>query len=418
LKYSWSRDIPLNQAQVIVDEMNQTHHVMHIRKPDQLALNNCEPISASLRELFGLIEISDKRLFNESFGYHCAAAFKLPSTVCFVGTKPEVYSYPFHTNIIPQDKKVFIHTVDKFMEDSPWAGEKLYECPYDVENLFLITEIVESIKKQPKNKNAPKPTQSRMEQENLANLQSSDSLRNQDVGVAGLQSTNPIQSSVNQDGSPSNEVGNFIDNYFDKIYVINLDQRKDRLEQVQDQLKNANITKFERIPGVKITDKEFEKIPKENYAKFKTSVIKKEQKDKYIKGRLGQRQAHLNCIKDAKEKGYKKILILEDDVLVNSDANQLFSKIINEFEGNWDLLYIGGDYWSDLMTFKTISYAIDQKAFDEILKQAEPSGEELDYFYNSNILKKYRTLRSTTKLFKEGNFKSDILEKLKKEVKE
>ena len=124
---------------------------MHMRRPDQLALNNCEPVTASFRELFALILMSDKRLFNESFGYHCAACFKLPSTVCFVGTKPNVYSYPFHTNIIPRDEKTFIHTIDKYMEDTPWAGEKMYECPYDVENLFNITSIVESIKKQPKN---------------------------------------------------------------------------------------------------------------------------------------------------------------------------------------------------------------------------------------------------------------------------
>jgi len=34
------------------------------------------------------------------------------------------------------------------MEDSPWGGEKLYECPYNINNLFSITEIIESIQKQ------------------------------------------------------------------------------------------------------------------------------------------------------------------------------------------------------------------------------------------------------------------------------
>ncbi len=146
--YSWARDIPNNQAQQIVNIMTETHYVFHIRRQDQPALNNCEAVHADFRELFGLISISDKRLFNESFGYHAAAAFNLPSTVCFIGTKPEVYSYPIHDNIKPKDEKTFIHGIDKYMEDSPWGGEKLYECPYNINNLFSVTEIVESIQNQ------------------------------------------------------------------------------------------------------------------------------------------------------------------------------------------------------------------------------------------------------------------------------
>ncbi|MBT4870432.1 MAG: glycosyltransferase family 25 protein [Candidatus Diapherotrites archaeon] len=391
LKYSWSRDIPLNQAQTVVDEMNKTHHVMHIRKPDQLALNNCEPVSVSLRELFGLIAISDKRLFNESFGYHCAAAFKLPSTVCFVGTKPEVYSYESNTNIIPQDEKIFIHTVDKFMEDSPWAGEKLYECPYEVEKLFSITSIVEAIKKQPENKEAPKPTQAVMERENLANMQSSDSLRSQNIGVAGLQATNPIQSTVSPDGSPSNTIGNFVDNYFDKIYVINMDKRKDRWEQVQEQLASSNITKFERMSGVALTDKELAKIPKEEYENFNgLKVIKKEDKDlkeTYIKGAIGCRRSHLNCIKDAKEKGYYKILILEDDVIINPQINENLFQVMQQIGDGWQLLYLGGDYWENNSIYQTSSYALDGIVFDKIIDEMEKSGSETDFFYVEKIQK-------------------------------
>lgn len=147
--YSWSRDIPINQAQQIVNIMTETHHVMHVRRKNQPSLNNCEWVEADLRELFGLIYISDKRLFNESFGYHAAAAFNLPSTVCFIGTKPDVYSYPMHHNILPkEDHPQFIHGIDKYMEDSPWGGEKLYECPYNINNLFSITQIIESIQNQ------------------------------------------------------------------------------------------------------------------------------------------------------------------------------------------------------------------------------------------------------------------------------
>ena len=145
LKYSWARDLPLNQAQAVVDAMNNTHHVMHIRHENQLAMNNCEPVSASFRELFALIALSDKRLLIDSFALHAAAAFELASVVCFVGTSPVVYSYDANTNLLPKSKGQFVHGIDKFLEDSPWIGDRMNECPYNTADVFDVSEIINTL---------------------------------------------------------------------------------------------------------------------------------------------------------------------------------------------------------------------------------------------------------------------------------
>ena len=399
--YSWARDIPITQAQTVVDIMNQTHHVMHIRRPNQLALNNAEPVSAPLRELFALIAISDKRLFSESFGYHCAAAFKLPSTVCFVGTLPKVYSYDFNTNITPQDEKTFIHTIDKYMEDSPWGGEKLYECPYDLTKLFSITQIVESLKKQPKNQISP-----------VLAIPQTNFGQNQPQQMQ--QTPQQMQQQQNQQQNPqlnNPSVGNFIDNYFNAIYVINLDKRIQRWEAIQKQLHDAGIHNFKRMPGINIPEKELTKIPKKDYANFRgleTITNKEKFGKKYILGALGCRKAHLNCVKDAKSKNYNKILILEDDVMVDKNANTLFANIINEVGGNWGMLYLGGDYWDDNKTFQASSYALDGALFDSILQTMEKSGEETDFYYVNYIQPYHVTFRATPMIMMQAKNGSDI----------
>jgi hypothetical protein len=745
LQYSWARDIHPSQAQKIVDKMSKTHHVMHIRKQEQTRLNNCETISASLRELFSLIAISDKRLFIDSFAFHCATALKLPSTVCFVGTKPEVYSNKMHTNITPKGKKKFIHGIDKYIEDTPWTGEKLYECPYNVENIFSVPKILTAIKKQPKNKKAalweerkiknqikkttrevskPEENQGAIDQvlpeqeqpiihdqtslinnpkilaalsqnylkkvnldyafsttygfhrggwdyalrqlqylnhplgvkvdgliENkffwgeflgdannnpqphnspwigfthivtdipdcfeqgaspkeifktdlwkasvkncrglfclskyhkkllekeldkdipievltlpaqrpkilfdfdrfekkkrivqigywLRKLNSIYLLKSKKMKKAMLNSrlddmideamekerkklgikitkkdveiidylpdeeydellsenivfldlydtasnnvivecivrntpvlTNPHPATVEylgkdyplyfkdlkEAGKKANNIElireaheylskmdkrkfnekyfldsfanskiytslpdttkikeQFIDEYFDKIYYINLDKRTDRKEELEEELEEANINTAVRAPGVEISEVEFEKLDKEHYENFRgLKMIEDKEKfeKKYIKASIGVRRAHLNCIKDAKKKGYKKILILEDDIIIDKRANSLFYRIINEIGDDWQLLYLGGDYWGGNVTFQLSSYALDSSLFDYIIENIEASGMEDDFFFVEHIQRKFKTLRATPMIMWQSKKDSDI----------
>ena len=101
-KYSWARDIPMIVAEKIVEEFRDTHNVVHVRREDQLSLNNTFPIHDNIRALSVLASISDKRLLIDSFLQHVCAAIQLKSTVCWVVNKPEVFGYPLHDNILAE----------------------------------------------------------------------------------------------------------------------------------------------------------------------------------------------------------------------------------------------------------------------------------------------------------------------------
>ena len=71
---------------------------------------------------------------------------------------------------------------------------------------------------------------------------------------------------------------------FDKVVYINLDSRTDRREQIERELDNIGIKAYERFPGIK-----------HEYPQAGCTI------------------SHLNVLKMARDKGYKNILIFEDD---------------------------------------------------------------------------------------------------------
>lgn len=104
-------------------------------------------------------------------------------------------------------------------------------------------------------------------------------------------------------------------NYFDDIVCINLDFRKDRREEAQN-----NFTKL-NIP-----------------AKFFT--VKKHEKG----GRYGCFDSHIKVLKYAQQNNYKNILVFEDDFMPTKGYDEkIMNKAIEFMQNNqdWDIFYFG-----------------------------------------------------------------------------
>ncbi len=167
--------------------------------------------------------------------------------------------------------------------------------------------------------------------------------------------------------------------YFDKIFIINLEKRKDRLKHILDQLNKNNIKNFEIFTAIRPN---FKDIPKKYYSNIKKFLFKNKN---YIIGFVGCKLSHYEVIKIAKERSYKKILILEDDTV--------FKSINIHFPENWDMLYLGlnlkeYEKHSDNLVkikrgFCTNSYAVHEKMYDIILNNCLDSGIEIDQYYNT-----------------------------------
>ena len=174
-----------------------------------------------------------------------------------------------------------------------------------------------------------------------------------------------------------------INTYFDKIYCLNLDRRKNKWINVKKRLDELEICveRFPAIDGNYLTDEELRKYNKIN--KYEVGCV----------------LSHYAIISDAKKNNYKKILIFEDDILITEDFHQLFNNKISKIN-NWKLFYLGATQWQwgDVEFINdfyyanhsdgTFAYAIDCSMYDEILGTENIRSKPIDYML-WDLQKKY-----------------------------
>ena len=145
-KYSWPRDLPMATAQKIVNTFAADYNVVHIRRQDQLPLQNTYPVQADFRPLAVLISMSEKRLFIDSFAQHAAAALGKPSVVCWIANVPSQFGYDLHTNIIANPPTQQLELRNSVFSKYNISGQ-VSEFPYNNEDeIFDAERIIEAIR--------------------------------------------------------------------------------------------------------------------------------------------------------------------------------------------------------------------------------------------------------------------------------
>lgn len=103
-----------------------------------------------------------------------------------------------------------------------------------------------------------------------------------------------------------------VNEFFDKIVVINLDRRTDRMEKLDLQLKELDIQykRFSAVDAIKLNI------------------------DPIVAGL----RSHLQVIKDNIG---RRVLVLEDDAYFVDNFNEKFRKIMQTLPEDWDIFYLG-----------------------------------------------------------------------------
>lgn len=132
-----------------------------------------------------------------------------------------------------------------------------------------------------------------------------------------------------------------IDKFFDRIFWLNTKARRDRAANMAQRLeKYSNTERFEAIAGG--TEIALRIIKKDG-------LFAPQNRRRILNlGEIGCFISHREIWKYAKEKGYSKVLILEDDAEIQEDANAVFSEAIESLPDNWDMLYLGQRNYDNL----------------------------------------------------------------------
>tara|TARA_Y100000389_G_scaffold204655_1_gene258619 strand:+ start:10044 stop:10772 length:729 start_codon:yes stop_codon:yes gene_type:complete len=163
---------------------------------------------------------------------------------------------------------------------------------------------------------------------------------------------------------------NSILKYIDHIFYINLESRKDRKIQIENEIKKLD-------PHFQITER------------FNAIKLNKT-KNKVIDGALGCSTSHLEIIKLCKNRGYKNVLILEDDYEFIV-SKEYFLNLLDSFYNNiknYNFMILGTNYASftdtkfkDIYNVKntqtTSGYIINESIYDKYIKTIEDSIQNL-----------------------------------------
>lgn len=164
-----------------------------------------------------------------------------------------------------------------------------------------------------------------------------------------------------------------MNNYFDKIYVINLKKRTDRLENVEKQLKSVSIS-YAVIEAIDGDEQEIDFI-KGAYAWNKNSAA--------------LALTTLKILEDAKANNYKRIFIFEDDVEFTNMAKHQLKDIKWLDDDEWDMIHFGtiDKYrpkikkkgWIQLkMSYCCHAYGINSSIYDRYIEEIKKMDKPID----------------------------------------
>jgi len=168
---------------------------------------------------------------------------------------------------------------------------------------------------------------------------------------------------------------NAINNYFQHIFVINLDRRRDRWFDVSQELDIHNI-KAEKISAV--DGKKLEPI----------------KKCSLLPGEIGASMSHSSVLKKMISEKWERILVLEDDIQFSVNVKEFWNQNQQYIPEQWDMLYLGGNHMRPPVainpvisrctkTFAASSYGITLEHAKNIVWAIDELRVPVDVIYSS-----------------------------------
>jgi GR25 family glycosyltransferase involved in LPS biosynthesis len=179
-----------------------------------------------------------------------------------------------------------------------------------------------------------------------------------------------------------------VNEYFDKVVVINLDRRKDRLEKVDAQLQELGIT-YERFSAIDAKALDIDPIQ-------------------------ACKQSHIQVL----EESVGKTLILEDDAYFMEGFNERFTEFVELLPKDWHIFYLGAvllnsERCNDIMvramdTSSLHAYCVNPEFKEIALEQGRDYPEHIDVAYRL-LHRQYRSYAAKPPMVKQYPSYSDLM---------
>lgn len=134
---------------------------------------------------------------------------------------------------------------------------------------------------------------------------------------------------------------------YDKIYLINLKRRPDRLTDFLEfykssDLRNKDIIKFDAIDGSKLN---VDSVPLSELAKAELQQLEttgfRTKHYQLTKGAIGCYLSHVKIWENILKNNYNTVLIFEDDAKVPPNLNKKIHEELKNIPNDWDIVLFG-----------------------------------------------------------------------------
>jgi GR25 family glycosyltransferase involved in LPS biosynthesis len=185
----------------------------------------------------------------------------------------------------------------------------------------------------------------------------------------------------------------------DHIYICHYSRLVERKLVIQDQLNNFGI-KENLYTFIENYDKDT--LDKEEIKKEYPLIFNLTKRDgRYLRSsEISLALKHCYIIKDAINKNYNTILILEDDAILDNNFFNQYEEYIKELPENWDIFWLGGccglrsaNISKDKHVYEVLSsrcchcYAIKKSGLEILKNSISNIDEAIDWYFNDIILK-------------------------------
>ncbi len=162
-----------------------------------------------------------------------------------------------------------------------------------------------------------------------------------------------------------------LDKITDKVFVINLDRRPERWQQIAAELNRIGITQYERFAAI-----DGQTLDASKYAVSTAN--------------MGCTLSHLAVTKLARQRGYKSYCVLEDDCIFADNFSEVFPSYWAQVPDTFHMVYLGGSHegvklqnlapnlYKMVSTLTTHAMIISSGIYDAMIDLWENTKEEVD----------------------------------------
>lgn len=209
----------------------------------------------------------------------------------------------------------------------------------------------------------------------------------------------------------------FLNTYFDHVYLVNLEHESTNRIKIVNQLVKSKIkheifTATNGYAGDPLERwKEYISKPlgsMSRYSDYNEREVSRGKKFIESAGAVGYIYTYLRILKDAKKRGFKKVLILEDDIILSRNFENDFKKFISSVNEDWKILQLGASQygWSsfkledairdgyyfpcNLETTGSFAIAFDLSIVDELIGVESAFEAPFDHLPMGEMYEKYK----------------------------